>query len=80
MGTIKKEMSKTLQQHRDLLKSVLLTYKSVKSFFHPHRISKCDDQNFFNMEVGLFCWKHKPATEHFSVTGFFRKGLFTCRY
>jgi len=76
-----KEMSENLQQRWDLLKSVLLTSQlNCSSMRMRTGLASMTTRIFFSLEVGLFCWKHKAATEHFSVTSFFRKGLFICRY
>jgi hypothetical protein len=48
-------------------------YKTVKSFFYVHGISECDKQNILNLEVVLFCLKHRASTKELPITDFLGK-------
>lgn len=49
------------------------TYRTVKSFFYLHNISKCDEHNVLNLKLVLCQLKHKASTVQLSVTDFFER-------
>jgi hypothetical protein len=65
-----KEGEHGLQQMPSLPKCTLLT-KLLDHARTCKSISKCDEQNICNLEVVLFCLKHKASTTQLSITDCF---------